>query len=244
MVQESRAGVAGGARAAVPGGQHPESRGPRRAHAARPGAAGGPVRLKATDGPVEGRGRPRYTPLAAGGWRPRRARAPAPGCQAAAQVSPGRPRGTPGGGRERCLGRGAPSLREVLWGAPGRERVKPRPPRLGQPAGLQAAGRRLLFGPGSRRRPVPGGAEAPFSRPVAPASPAASGPHPANSNAAAPPRSRRRLREPDAARGPLGERRDPRAAARGAPSAERGRGGKPAAQPAHDWAARWGGCGA
>lgn len=199
------------------------------------------MRLKATDGPVEGRGRPRPRPAGCRGWRPRRAHAPAPGCQAAAQVSPGRPRAPPGGGRERCRGRGgAPSLREVLRGAPGRERPATAPSRraAGRAPGSRGAASSLVLGPAPRslaelRRPS--------GRPVAPASPAASGPHPANSSAAA--------RAPDAASrarrcaGPLGECRDPRAAARGA-SAERGRGGAPAAQPAHDWAARWSGCGA
>ncbi|KAM9641972.1 uncharacterized protein ACIGJ3_015720 [Trichechus inunguis] len=68
MAQEARAGVAGGARAAALADSIP-SRGPRGAHAARPGAAGGPVRLKAAGRPVRLRaeGGPAPASLAAGG---------------------------------------------------------------------------------------------------------------------------------------------------------------------------------
>lgn len=47
MVQEVRTGVAGGAQAAALAGSIP-SRDPRGVHAARPSAAGRPVRLRAT----------------------------------------------------------------------------------------------------------------------------------------------------------------------------------------------------
>lgn len=110
---------------------------------------------------VEGRGRPRPRPAGGRGWRPRRAHAPAPGCQAAAQVSPGRPRAPPGGGRERCGGRGGPLSPGGASGSSGPGTSGHGPLPVGSRPGSRQQGRRLLFGPGSRAA-VPGGAEAPF----------------------------------------------------------------------------------
>lgn len=237
---EVRAGEAGGEPAAARAGSSIPSRGPRGAHAARTGAAGEPVRLRASRRTGEGRGGPAPASLAAGGGAPAAHTPPHLGAPRPAQV-----RLSLGKGAGTSWARGGETAR--------RGRCGPRTSGCGSPPSRQRGSRggaasssSSVLGPALR---APAELPRPPAQPVAPASAQQASPREQQRRCLRPtcPRPPRRPPEPHAApsgwenaRGPARPpAQPPSRPAAAAAAAERGRGrGAGGHKPARDWVAQ------